>query len=451
MRLLFVLGCLALACDTPGAGGGNDPVVIGDAGTLDGSGGGGAGGGGQGGAGGLGGIAGGGGEDDAGGMGGAGGGGIDCGADGPVVSASLVEDRPYHRGEAAEIDFEVDREAEMSFEADHGGRFTPRDDRVFWAAGGGEPGDVDWPWWTGPVAVTIRATDADGCTAVATVHVTLYGDVLLGDLSRSYLFAIGSDGRRLGRFRQVTERGIEDAILLPDRGFIVILSEDGDEPAFLRRLDENGDVVNDFSTIGTGGAPLYDHAEPKNVIHDPVRDLVWVDNGADSHVHRFRLDGTYVDRIKIPNNDSAFADDTLGFAQLPDGRVLVGQADRRKLYAIGDDGVPQIWTELEAEPIGMETDHEGGVVVVMQSGNDVIWMAFQADGRERVRQEYFQSPFGNHLIPFRDGYLYTTNSNGRARYLDRQLREVEDEAAPYRQMTDFDDLRSAQGPIWLHR
>ena len=274
---------LALAC-TPGGDPGNGPVQIFDGGgVLDGSvpggdtgnGQGGAGGNGQGGAGGnggAGGLAGGGGEAGMGGQGGAGGagGGIDCGDDGPAITAALVDDRPYHRGEAVEITVEVDRDAEMSFEADEGGRFTPRADRVFWAAAGGEPGDVDWPWWTGPVEVTVRATTGDGCTSTASVAVTLYGDVILGDLSRSYLFAVGSDGPRLGRFRQVTERGIEDAILLPDRGFAVILGDDGDEPAFIRRLDADGDMLLDFAAVDEAGAPLWAHDEPEHLLYETI-------------------------------------------------------------------------------------------------------------------------------------------------------------------------------------
>ena len=98
----------------------------------------------------------------------------------------------------------------------------------------------------------------------------------------------------------------------------------------------------------------------------------------------------------------------------------------------------------------LASDHEGGAVVVMGDRNEVVWMAFHADGRERVRQEYFQSPDADHLIVFRDGYLYSHNSNSRVRFLDRQLRPVEDEVAPFRQMTEFEDLRSAQGPMWLH-
>ncbi len=382
-------------------------------------------------------------------MGGGGDGGVDCGDDGPDVSAALSEDRPYHRGEAAEITFTVDREAEMSFEADHGGRFTPRADRVFWAAGGGEPGDVDWPWWTGPVEVTVRATDGNGCTATAIVAVTLYGDVIVGDLSRSYLFALGSDGRRLGRFRQVTERGIEDAILLPDRGYAVILGEDGDEPAFIRRLDEQGDMVLDFDAVDSGDNPLWAHDEPAHLLYDPIRELLWVDNGLDSYVHRFRLDGTWVDRVLVPGHNN-FNDETIGFAQLGDGRVLVAHDGGDEVYAIGPDDVPVIFAEVEQDVTTLASDHEGGVVVVQGDRNSVVWMAFLANGRECVRQEFYQSPDADHLVTFRDGYLYTHNSGGHVRYLDRQLRPVDEEDAPFRQMTDFDDFRSVQGPMWLH-
>ncbi len=414
-------------------GGGGDPGFGGAGGE--------AGGGGQGGQGGEGGFGGEGGE----------GGAVECAGALPVVTATLVEDRLYHRAEAVEVRYTVDQEAEVTLSAPEGGRFTPRDDHFFWAAGGGEMGDVDWPWWTGPVTLTVTA-NANGCIGEATVQAQLAGDVLVADWSGSYLFTLGSDGRRLGRFRQIGEQGLTAAIKIPSAhggGFAVVMRPRNGEDAQVRKLTREGDMDVDFEMLGSDGLPLYPEGRRLDQIaFDPVNGYIVGDNGVGDTLVRWDLQGQFVDRIQLPG-DNNFNDHTTGLAAFADGTMLAAKDSRTAVYAISPGGEVQIFTDPSCEVSAIGPGQDDTVILVCGNQNEVDYFRFDRNGRELAHNEAWQAD-ARHIIPFMNGYLQSGSSSSRLKYRNAALEEVESEDSPFQQDHDFDDISTAAGVIWLH-
>jgi hypothetical protein len=369
------------------------------------------------------------------------------------VTAHLTEDRLYARNEAAEITFTAQGRGDvhMRFHADAGGRFRERADRVFWSPGGGEAGDVDWPWWSGPVTVTVTGVDSHGCQGEATVAVRMAGDVLAAEWDRGYLFALGSDGRPLGRWKQVSDQGLGAIVALPPArtgGFAAVLRGRGDEqPLRIVRLDAHGSITADFELTDHAVQPLYtDGKEPSHLVWDPRHQEVLADGGNHDRVYRWNARGEFEDAIQIPGNDSTYNDQPVGFGVLGDGTVIVGHENERKLYALTDGG-PMLWAEVVAPPQVLASSHDGGIAGCSYEGNDTYYYRYDAQGREAHHEQvYLESVRA--LAPFRDGYLGGDLLGGRLYYLNADL-VIQDDTDLFRQTHSFDDLESVGGFVWL--
>ena len=393
-----------------------------------------------------------GGEPGAGGQPGAGG---EPGCVPPTVHAELVEDRLYRRREPVEITFRVEPAGDwqMSFAADPGGRLTGRADRVFYGTGGEEPDDLPWPWWTGPVQVTLTARSDDGCTGQTTVPVRVAGDVLVADLGRSHLMMVGSDGQVLGRFAQVTDRGLRAVTLLPlEQGgelLVSIRGRDG-QPPLIRRLDRTGATVNDFETTNLAGEALWPTDRmPLQLAWDPINHLVVANEAPGGLLHRFTALGEYVDSLEVPDGPGSFNDRTYGFAVLGDGTLLAGRADGRNVYRLLD-GAFEAFTQCPDGCTAMGDALDGGAVIGAGNENDVEWFHVDLLGRDRWQREDFLGFDPQSFHPFADGYLAVPNGGSRIVYLDAELNVAAAEDTPFRLQGNFDVLPQPEGLVWLN-
>ena len=301
------------------------------------------------------------------------------------VQAALIDARTVTRDEAAEIHFSAPNAhapVHYRFESDVGGIFTEREDRVFWAAGGPDDEDaVDWPWWTGPVRITVHGIDADGCRGQATVTVTLGGDVLLGDALRGTLFAYGSGGRYLGRFTQVTPaRGLGALLALPQDAGGEVLAVVGfqaqEGPARIRRIARDGRVLGDFEHTDLAGSPLWEAGnDPRQLIWWADRGEVLADMAKNGRVIRFNPQGEYLGELILPRRDENNPP-TIGFAMVGDRPVAANSVTERLYYLDRDPPELMVIAGNGFERvIGLTTGYDGQVVAVLQNGGQEFRLA----------------------------------------------------------------------------
>jgi hypothetical protein len=439
-----------------------DPEQVGggDAGggrVVDGGGAGGAGGGG--GAGGAGG--------GGGGAGGAGGGGGDAGpppdpdaapadCEGAVsVSARLADDRLYRRDEPAEITFTANAAGgppRMRFAADAGGRFTERADRVFWAGGAGEETDVPWPWWTGPVRVTVTAADARGCSASATVDVTLAGDVVLTDGERPSPMVYGSHGAYLGRLPLVGDgRGLHAATVLPDsegRGLVVTQwAHDGQPPAF-RRLDERGRVVGELEPTDLAGERIFPAGDrPTALAWWPARREVVAAGAAEGRVPRWRADGTFAGEYEVPLDHGGGSHEPVGFG-FRGPALAVGRDLNNRVFALhpDDGGATPLFDVGEGfdDLVRLAPGHGGSILAVASRAG--VWRIERFDGGGVLDGTAVGVQGVISVVPFVDDYL-VLDQNG-ARVMGRAVSENLG-LAPEWDRGHPPDLRTRSGLVWL--
>ncbi|MCA9559056.1 MAG: hypothetical protein KC583_10880, partial [Myxococcales bacterium] len=321
----------------------------------------------------------------------------------------------------------------------------------FYAAGGEEPGDLPWPWWTGDVTVTLTATDG-ACTARAEVPVRIAGDVLVADYNRSHLVTVGSDGQVLGRFVQVTDRGLRGLMQLPlEQGGDLIVAVRGDEEhaPMLRRIDREGATVLDFETTDLAGARLWpDDRMAHDLAWDPINQLVVADYGPDGTIHRFRPNGEYVDSLTVPDAAGQFRGTAIGFAVLGDGTLLAVGRDQRNVQRLVN-GAFEVITSCPDGCTALGTGHDGGAVVVAGGENDVEWFFVDARGRDSLQQEDFLGFDVTAVVRFMDGYLGVPSIGSRIPYLNARLEYVTEDP-PIRIQGGFDVLPQPEGVLWLH-
>ena len=372
------------------------------------------------------------------------------------VTATLVEDRLFTRADPVEIRFEADTGGEAiavtwQFEADRGGRIRERADHVFWAAGGVDPGDVPWPWWTGEVEVTVSGGTPGGCVARDHVRIRLAGDVLVAEGSRGYLFAYGSDGRSLGRFRQVSDLGLRAVIRVPEAeggGLLISTRARADRPPEIHWIDrEGGPIVDDFEMTDLIGEPIYeDDDSPRHLAWDPNRREIVGDQVGDRRLARWNLRGEFVGFHTFPCERSCTGQ-SVGLGVFGDGGVVAGLERQRDLYVVDADG-PRAYTETESDIWAVAPGRNGQVVVVSQAGNDISYTAYDTGGGTHAQVEFFNIT-ADYLIPFLDHYLATA---GRGISIVRRHQPDLSLPDPYQWQQDpnFDDISWAAGLVWLH-
>jgi hypothetical protein len=328
----------------------------------------------------------------------------DC-AGAVTVQAHLTDDHLYVRSEAAEIPFTVHATGavHMAFSADAGGRFTPRDDRVFWAAGGGQDHDVAWPWWTGPVHVTVRATDGRGCAGEASVAVTLAGDVLMTDGEHPGPLVYGSDGRYLGRLPPVGDvRGLGAVTAMPAGLAIVIPS-----PFGLLLLDRTVRVTGQAQLLDNAGQALFTEGRvPPTLAWWPARHEL-VAAGADAGVlPRWNDHGAFAGKYVVPT-DGGGRRELFGFAFVGDALVVGRDLNNRLFRLRAADGQQDALFDVSDtfhDPASLAPGLDGSILAVIHEGP--LWSILRYDtvGNPDLNEWDSQSPVLA-LVPFIDSYL----------------------------------------------
>lgn len=343
-----------------------------------------------------------------------------CEGPAPVVRLRKVtEGDRFTRADAVEIAYEVEPAAEVVFSAAPGGRFVEREASVFWSAGG-EDGehDVDWPWFTGPVTVTAKATDGAGCVGEATIDLTLVGDVVLTDALRGTLLTYGSDGRYLGRYAQVIEgRGLGAVIAMPTAGgggVLVVVGPEGERLAGMKQLGADGQLVREFENRNLAGIPLWAGGRgPNHLMYWPARDEILADNGAEGRIFRFDLEGQFIGEYVLPG-DGQFSRESIGFGLVGD-RAVAGTGQRERIYYL--DNEPPEPAELMVEAgdgfdslVAVGSGHDETVVALMRRGGNEF-RAYAYDTRARETAMLFLRAETRYIVRFMGGYL-TLDLNG---------------------------------------
>ncbi|MGK0359767.1 MAG: hypothetical protein ACI9U2_002073 [Bradymonadia bacterium] len=102
------------------------------------------------------------------------------------------DEAPMARGEVFAFEYRADLDAQVELSAPYG-EFQRQGSMVEWAPRGGNPGDLPWPWWTGPVELTVTAR-LGACSVEERFSVVVTGDVLLFDGVDGAIWVVGSGG-----------------------------------------------------------------------------------------------------------------------------------------------------------------------------------------------------------------------------------------------------------------
>ena len=323
-----------------------------------------------------------------------------------ILSAELVERRPYVRDEPAEIRYSAAAGYTVDAESPAGGHLAARAGRYFYTARGGELGDLAWPHWTGEVTVRLTATHPElDCEAVVDVGVPVAGDVLQGDAHGGRIVVYGSDGGFLGDLPPVNERGVLSIVVVPPAegfagGLAVLIWRSDGTPAEIRLLDRQGGVLPvAFDTQEINGDLIYRIGRAPHQLF--VRDgMLWADLGSRCRVHRWNLQGTYLDAVTYPC-DHPESTRMVGFGVL-DGDVLVGRyTGATRLYDA--EGNLRLDVPSFGALRGVVCGHEGDIVVFTSGSESRIWL-YNAQGRLLV-EEPTRNGHHPYMVSFLDHYL----------------------------------------------
>jgi hypothetical protein len=378
-----------------------------------------------------------------------------------TVTATAAESGPLSRADAVEIRYTAPAGARIEGLAAEGGLFTlQRSGKLFYSPGGSINGDDELraPWTTGPVHITVRATDANGCRGEGETTVLVDGDVIVSDAPSGSLYIMGSDGRVIGQWRGGWARGADALLRLPAAvggGFVLAVPGYADDPPRIERFEATRPADDTaFEMQNRSGEALYPGDEgPRGLVFNPEGDdgrgEILGDNAPNGTVHRWALDGSYLGAYRT---GAAGGDDgprSMGFARLSDGRIVFGLRSQRDVYVIADGNVePFLRFETAADCLGQ--GHEGTVVICGSDGTPMIWARFGAQANELDRFPGPQIYEPRMVGPFRTGYLRTDPSGFSMTYHAADLTNPTDADEIWAQ--DYQERNGLEYPrafVWL--
>jgi hypothetical protein len=378
-----------------------------------------------------------------------------------AVTARIDQQGNLTRSDAIEIHYTAPEGTTLSAHSPEGGLFTQRrDGTLFYSPGGRINGETElrWPWFTGTVHITVRATDPRGCRGEASTSVIVDGDVLVSDSSSGGIFAVGSDGRVIGRYRQGGVRGASDLVLLPESvggGFAYATSGYGDDPPSITRLNADGgkDPAR-FQMESNARVPLYeDESGPLHLIFDAAANELLGDNGYGGAVHRWTLDGTYMGSWDAPVDPGSGPADRrpLGFARLADDRIVFAIAGGRDVFSVADGRIEpflRFGTSITVLAAGADDT----VIVGGRPATPTLLVRYDANTSEVGRAEISGEDRPQKLTPFRGGYLRTEPSSYALVFHTADLDVPENQSDYWAQdYMNRNGLESADGFVWLNR
>lgn len=345
-------------------------------------------------------------------------------------------DAPMARGEvfAFEVHVQPPR-AEVVLSAPYG-QFRRDGTAVEWAPRGGNPGDLPWPWWSGPVELTVAAV-AGGCRVEERLSVDVTGDVLLFDEVDGAIWVIGSDGRLLGQWIDVPGNGVTAMAHAPGRDLLVAVRQPNAAGHHLiHRLTERGELIAtlDADDFTTGDGLLLGAARSIQVLPNG---LITASSRLESDLPFWDLDGRLQHRLAMGGPVSA-----------------LGRLGARAIFAVGD--APQIiGTDGLEPPVEVGRNAVAPQAIFALHDTTEFMMVIGADWRSLVR--YSMGEYVNLRPPpvdsdvravtrFRDGYLVYDLRNRRLRHYDASF--------AHQVVPGFDpDVRpfTVAGLLWLDR
>lgn len=362
----------------------------------------------------------------------------DMPCDPPELELDLIDQiAPIARGES--YSFEVRHEpGDTPVTVDVAYGAVARDGRVFeWAPRGGSPGDLPWPWWTGPVELTVTVGHP-GCTATERFAVNVVGDVLIFDEVSGVIWTLGSDGQLLGQWVQVPGNGVTALALgRADRTLLAAVRQvDAEGRYVIHRLDADGMIsatleADDFRT---GLRALAAPAKSIVVLRDG---RIVASGGGEDALPYWGLD----DRIER----LAPVGGVVSVLGALDGRVVYGLRDEAELYTVFDDARINRLNNRGPVPNALFALHSRAELLYVH-GPD--W-----DRMIRYTNEQFAdllpAPQGTDIrawTPFSAGYLTYDRINRRLRRYDTRLRSAIDPRF------DLDiPAITVGGLLWLNR
>lgn len=385
------------------------------------------------------------------------------------VDLRLSDEAPIARGEVAEIAFTLPEGGGARATPVDGGIITPRvDGRFLYSPGGAQRTHLPWPWTSGPTSIDVEVWDARGCRGSARIDVQVHGDVLVANGSTGGgLIAYGSDGSALGLWRPIgAGQGVRGFVRLPEAaggGLAAVLRRNNNLEPTIRTYDANGAALGEFEMVAPNGDPIYDpdrSAEPKHLLYVSTGEVLG-DGGLNGEIHRWTVDGEYKGIYQLPV-DAGFGRDTLGFARFPDGRIVVGTADGRALYAFDPSRFAtnervialtqeHLFVTLEEPPIALGDTLGEEVMVVSGRGNSNYYHLISPEGSMPNPVEHYQEA-ATHMTPFREGYLTTGSGSSYVEYVNADFEIVrnDDPSTPWRwTYTPELSLDWATGILWL--
>jgi hypothetical protein len=378
-----------------------------------------------------------------------------------AVTARIEQQGNLTRSDAIEIHYTAPEGTTISAASPEGGLFTQRRDKTLFYSPGGSingPSELRWPWFTGTVHITVRATDARGCRGEAETSVVVDGDVLVSDASSGGIFALGSDGRVIGRYRQGGVRGTSDLILLPESaggGFAYATPGYDDDPPTITRLGADGrkDPAQ-FQMETNAHAPLYpDGSGPQRLIYDAAENELLGDNGYGGAVHRWTLDGAYQGSWDAPTDPGSGPMDRrpMGFAHLADGRIAFAIEGSRDIFTLLGGRI-ELFARFETGITVFGAGAEDTVIVGGRPGSPTLLVRLDADASEISRAEVSSDDRPQKISPFRSGYLRTEPSSYALVFHTGNLEVPENQDDYWAQdYMNRNGLEGADGFVWLNR
>ena len=328
-----------------------------------------------------------------------------------ALSAELAESRMFLRDESVRIDYALAPGHELVVATPLGGRIVMRDDHLFYSAGGGEDGDLGWPHWTSEVPVVLTATDPQGtCESRVEIPLTIAGDVINGDFETGRILVFGNDGRYLGTFAPLSGRRVLHMAVAPpteafDGGVAAVRWAADSESFDIVLFDRLGvELPVRFEMNGLNGDPLYTPDDlPQNII---IRDGILLgDHGADCKVHRWDLDGHYIDFVTYPCGIH-MSYPSVGFGLLGD-LVVAGWFDGGiKAYDLAGNLRVQ-GPDFSGQMLHIRSGPDGDVAMIARGDFGANVMTFNRQG-ELVGS--ITTPVFGLMTRFMEGYLNLAES-----------------------------------------
>ncbi|HEY6106022.1 MAG TPA: hypothetical protein VIV59_08580, partial [Anaeromyxobacteraceae bacterium] len=220
----------------------------------------------------------------------------------------------------------------------------------------------------GDTSFQVKATYRNAAgEATGTAAVTVLGNTWIARGDAAAVLAVASDGTPLGALVPLQGTAGPILALAARADGAVLAAQSPQSGAPVRVHDRTGAAIGSFDAADAGGSPLFDAREPPRAIQQVRDGTVWVTGGKRPVI--YQADGRF--RARAAEAPA----ETIGLAQLPDGRVAVTY---RWAYGVGfyDEGGGLLVTKaLQATAPAGESYSALGAVAALPDGRLLLAVA----------------------------------------------------------------------------